>query len=220
MKLLANYYRMFAFMIILNFISFTTILLTNTINKSYLNNKLYSKFNSNNKSKKLLIKKFYPKSELVDIAESFAENFPKDKIINHKKTEIIQKLDNNNNKPNNLINNTNKNHNAVIDSLNESYETSKANSNSMENSILNLNKRLNIKDFDLESFGNSFISNDAEGKYKLKDFSNKDYQLNIYNNFLITNSTITQMLDNFVSGKKTLPKSNLFDNNKKLFNII
>jgi len=55
---------------------------------------------------------------------------------------------------------------------------------------------------------NLFRENKKENIENLN--SEKDYQLNIYNNFLITNSTITQMLDNFISRRKTIPKSKTY----------
>jgi len=206
MKLVANYYQIFAFLIILNFISFSSILTEESTNKSYLQNKLYSKFNSKNKSKKLQIEKFYSKSELNGIKDSYSENFPEEKISFKKKIEVNKKTNHNEN------NNTNKQENLILSSLKNSLNGKKNEGKLNSNTDLSLkfNEKFSMKDFDLEQLEGNYLPNAAEAKQNLKDFANKDYhQLNVYNNFLITNSTITQMLDTFLSSKKTLPQSNL-----------
>ena len=64
-----------------------------------------------------------------------------------------------------------------------------------------------MKGIGLENLEAKFNLNKEGIEQKDNVNQKKDYQLNIYNNFLITNSTITQMLDTFLSSKKTLPQS-------------
>lgn len=229
MKLMANSSYMFALMIVLNFISFARLLAEGASNKSNLQNKLYSKFNSKEKANKLQITSFYPKSELIEVPDSYAENYPKEnKITNKRKNEVSDKKGiitiTNSTKPE--MNYNNSTLNVLSDSLNIVLNNKHKEYKALEKLSLNFKKRFSDKDLDFEHLKEKFDLLD-KAQLELKSNGNlnansadakKDYQLNIYNNFLITNSTITQMLDTFLSSKKTLPQS-IFYFKDKIINL-
>lgn len=81
----------------------------------------------------------------------------------------------------------------------------------LENMNIAFHNKISSDDINLQDFERIFNNNETISSQVVSnanaEVKHKDYQLNIYNNFLITNSTITQMLDSFIGSRKTLPQS-------------